>query len=267
MNLYINPDNQKLLWNIINNNPFITHFFNILPPTEKQLWFKHIIEKIYFENQQKIITYESLKELNKATLTFMLQDIKNKQNPSVQPIQREHPNQINTPPIVKENKSDVFQHQYDERQQIYQDMVKKEVPDEIDFSTKVEDGAIKNMDELIKQHQNERELDIQKFQPQPLTMEKPPKLNIDKSSDINIEKETETIQSDVKQEPKMKQVTWGNINIYFDNDESKENFTMYQEDISIIHNQYHELHQEVTNLKEEIVMIKEQLSKILKNSD
>ena len=108
MNLYINPDNQKLLWNIINNNPFITHFFYTLPSNEKQLWFKHIIEKIYIENQHKIITYESLKELNKATLTFMLQDIKNKQNPSVQPIQREPPNQINTPPIVKDNKSDIL---------------------------------------------------------------------------------------------------------------------------------------------------------------
>ena len=269
MNLYINPDNQKLLWNIINNNQYITNFFYTLPSNEKQLWFKHIIEKIYFENQHKIITYESLKELNKATLTVMLQDIKNKQNPSVQPIQRDPPNQMNTPPIIKDNKSDIFQHQYDERQQIYQDMGKKEVPDEIDFSTKVEDGAIQNMDELIQKHQNERELDIQKFQPQPLTMEKTPKLNIDKSSDINIEKETETILSDIKQEQKMKQkqVTWGNINIYFDNDESKENFTMYQEDISIIHNQYHELHQEVTHLKDEIELIKEQLSKILKNNE
>jgi len=269
MNLYINPDNQKLLWNIINNNQFITNFFYTLPSTEKQLWFKHIIEKIYFENQQKIITYESLKELNKATLRVMLQDIKEKQKPSVQTnqpiIQQETPNQINTPPIVKDNKSDIFQHQYDERQQIYQDMNKKDVPDEIDFATKVEDGAIKNMDELIQKHQNERELDIQKFQPQPLTTEKTQKLNIDETTDINIEKETETIISEVKTE--QKKVTWGNINIYFDNDESMENFTMYQEDISIIHNQYHELRQDVTNLKDEMGLIKEELSKILKNND
>jgi len=269
MNLYINPDNQKLLWNIISNNQYITNFFYILSPADKERWFKTIIEKIYFDNQHKILTYESLKELNKQTLAYMLQDIKDKSKPIDQPnIQQSSYNQINTPPIVKENKSDIFQQQYDQRQQTYQDMVKREVPKDIDFSTKVEDGAIQNMDELIKKQQEERQLDIQQFQPPPLTNENPQKLNIDNSTDVNIEKETETIIHSSKEiKPQQKQVSWGGVNIYFDNEEAMETFTMHQEDVSIIHNQYQALSKEVTNLTKDIELIKEQISKILKNNE
>lgn len=275
MNLYINPDNQKLLWNIISNNQYITNFFYALSPADKERWFKTIIEKVYFDNQHKILTYESLKELNKQTLAYMLQNIKDKskppiqQQPPIQPdIQQPTYNQINTPPIVKENKSDIFQQQYDQRQQTYQDMVKREVPQDIDFSTKVEDGAIQNMDELIKKQQQERQLDIQQFQPPPLTNDNPLKLNIDNSTDVSIEKETETIVNSTKETTsQQKQVSWGGVNIYFDNDESLETFTMHQEDVSIIHNQYQSLSKEVTNLTKEIELIKEQLSKILKNNE
>ena len=269
MNLYINPDNQKLLWNIISHNQYITNFFYMLSPSNKEKWFKHIIEKIYFDNQNKILNYESLKDLNKQTLSYMLQDIKERNNLKPSPtVEQTNYNEINTPPIVKESKSDVYQEQYDQRQQTYQDMVKREVPKQIDFSTKVEDGVIQNMDDLIKKHQEERQLDIQNFQPAPLTNEISQKLNIDNSTDINIDKETETIvQSPKESKYQQKQVSWGGINIYFDNDESLETFTMHQEEVSIIHNQYSQLNNEVTKLNDEIETIKEQLSKILKNNE
>ena len=269
MNLYINPDNQKLLWNIISQNQYITNFFYMLSPSDKEKWFKHIIEKIYFDNQNKILNYESLKELNKQTLAYMLQDIKERNNPKPTPnIEQTNYNQINTPPIVKESKSDLYQQQYDQRQQTYQDMVKREVPKQIDFSTKVEDGVIQNMDDLIKKHQEERQLDIQNFQPAPLTNDNPLKLNIDNSTDVSIEKETETIvQSPKENKSQQKQVSWGGINIYFDNDESLETFTMHQEEVSIIHNKYSQLNNEVTKLNDEIETIKEQISKILKNNE
>ena len=275
MNLYINPDNQKLLWNIISNNQYITNFFYMLSPADKESWFKSIIEKIYFDNQHKILTYEGLKELNKQTLAYMLQNIKDRNKPHIQQpapiqpdIQQSTYNQINTPPVIKENKSDIFQEQYDQRQQTYQNMVKTEVPKDIDFSTKVEDGAIQNMDELIKKQQEERQLDIQQFKPPPLTNDNPLKLNIDNSTDVSIEQETETIVNSTKETTsQQKQVSWGGVNIYFDNEEAMETFTMHQEDVSIIHNQYSQLNNEVTKLNDEIEMIKEQLSKILKNNE
>ena len=50
MALFVHPENQKILWNIINGNPFIIRYFESQPQQAKEMWFKQSIEDFYFLN-------------------------------------------------------------------------------------------------------------------------------------------------------------------------------------------------------------------------
>jgi len=231
MNLYITPNNQQLLWQLISNKPIINNYFQYFPPNNKESWFKQIIQNFYNENSN-INNYNQLKELNKTTILYMLNDIQTRNLPNNQG------NTIQTPELHVSNKSDNYQDQYNNRINDYQNMLKKEVPTEIDFTNKQDDDVITNMDELLKKQQEERKLDIQHA----IVPNK--KLNIDNNSnDIIIE--TETIN---KIESK-KHISWGENKIYFDNNESAEQLIMYHEDIISIRNQFHNINNEINNIK------------------
>lgn len=231
MNLYITPNNQQLLWQLISNKPIINNYFQYFPPNNKESWFKQIIQKFYNENSN-INNYNQLKELNKKTILYMLNDIQTRNQSNNQN------NTIQTPELQLNNKSNDYQDQYNNRINDYQNMLKKDVPAEIDFTNKHDDEVITNMDELLKKQQEERKLDIQ----HPIVPNK--KLNIDhNSNDIIIE--TETIN---KIENK-KHISWGENKIYFDNNESAEQLIMYHEDIISIRNQFHHINNEINNIK------------------
>lgn len=232
MNLYITTDNQKLLWDLICNKSTITNYFQYLPPNNKYIWFKQIIQKHYNENSN-INNYTQLKDLNKKTILYMLNDI-----PSQNQMNTIQTNNIITPEIEVNKKSDDYQDQYNTRINDYQNMLKKDVPTEIDFTNKQDDDVITNMDELLRIQQESRKLDIQHA----IIPNK--KLNIDQNShDIIIE--TETIN---KIESK-KHISWGENKIYFDNNESAEQLIMYHEDIMSIRNQFHYINNEINNIK------------------
>lgn len=232
MNLYITTDNQKLLWDLICNKSTITNYFQYLPPNNKFIWFKQIIQKHYNENSN-INNYTQLKDLNKKTILYMLNDI-----PSQNQMNTIQTNNIITPEIEVNKKSDDYQDQYNNRINDYQNMLKKDVPTEIDFTNKQYDDVITNMDELLRIQQESRKLDIQHA----IIPNK--KLNIDRNSN-NIDIEIESL---VKIENK-KQISWGENKIYFDNNESAEQLVMYHEDFMSIRNQFHYINNEINNIK------------------
>lgn len=232
MNLYITTDNQKLLWDLICNKSTITNYFQYLPPNNKFIWFKQIIQKHYNENSN-INNYTQLKDLNKKTILYMLNDI-----PSQNQMNTIQTNNIITPEIEVNKKSDDYQDQYNNRINDYQNMLKKDVPTEIDFTNKQDDDVITNMDELLRIQQESRKLDIQHA----IIPNK--KLNIDRNSN-NIDIEIESL---VKIENK-KQISWGENKIYFDNNESAEQLVMYHEDFMSIRNQFHYINNEINNIK------------------
>jgi hypothetical protein len=59
-----------------------------------------------------------------------------------------------------EIKSESYSKQFLERQKEYEDMNRKIEPPRPVFQEQIEDGAIDNMEELVKQHLKQRELDI-----------------------------------------------------------------------------------------------------------
>lgn len=75
MALFVHPENQKILWNIISGNPFIIQYFETKPPHAKDTWFKQSIEEFYKRIQGKKIDPQELNALNKEVLTSMIQTI------------------------------------------------------------------------------------------------------------------------------------------------------------------------------------------------
>jgi hypothetical protein len=247
MALYVHPDNQQLLWGIINTNPYMNTIFEKYHPTQKAEWFKSVIETFYKQNQNQELSTVDLHQLNKDTLAYMIQltqQIPPLSNTHLEsnthsPIYQDRqypPNLPPTDPIPQQNmyqqpsqqsssihQQNMYQpsqqpmHQHQtapfQQQNMYQQpsqqpmhqqppsqfgmpptsfsrqqqnpypqpMVKKEPtpmeyksifevkkPEPIDFSEKIEDGVITNMDELIQKHLRERE--------QELNLVSPPKL-------------------------------------------------------------------------------------------
>lgn len=174
MSAFVHPENQKIIWNIVNSNQYVNTYFNSNKNVSKESWFRGIIEKFYSQHQDKNLSMPELNQLNKDTLSFMIQSIHNtapvfQNNPTINqnnydmnPIQK---TEILTPPLVENTREQQFISDFNDRQQEYQNMMKKTVPQEIDFKESDKDEAIHNMDDLIKEHMKEREEQLQMVPP------------------------------------------------------------------------------------------------------
>ena len=73
MSLYIDTQNQRLLWDIINTNPYLTNIFAKYHPSQKANWFKSVIEHFYNQYKDRTISEMELHQMNKDTLAYMIQ--------------------------------------------------------------------------------------------------------------------------------------------------------------------------------------------------
>lgn len=140
MSIYIHPNNQTLLWNLLHKNPLISQ----ISQSSKNDWFKQIISQIY-STLPPTISNDVLLNKNKETLAFMINDLKKR---------------IKEPVYEREN---TITSEYEERQKEYERMMKKPVIEEISFKEESNDGVIKNMDELIQKQLREREMDLERI--------------------------------------------------------------------------------------------------------
>jgi hypothetical protein len=192
MSLYIHSENQELLWNVISKTSIVQQYFVLYHPSVKENWFKSIISSFYEQNRN--IRPDQLFEMNKTTLTYMVNDIKRniqyqqekqeqQQYIQEQKLKQEQhkigenyymnnqkqqgsPNDYLKPYSVTQNKEDGFLNEYNKYQNNYHSVFEKKPPDSIDFREKIEDGYISNMDELVKKHMKERDEELNKI-PQP----------------------------------------------------------------------------------------------------
>jgi hypothetical protein len=178
MSSYIHPENQELLWKIINKNPHINEMFSKLYPVERSTWFKSIIEKFYERIGNRYISTENLNLINKETLSYMIkysQTVNTHQllpesNQNMAPRQQQQQQQQQSqvyegyskdlPSAKREEKITQMASQYEKE---YKTLLEKKEPEQIDFKEKIEDTAIKNMEELVEKQKRERELEIQVF--------------------------------------------------------------------------------------------------------
>jgi hypothetical protein len=264
MSLYIHPENQELLWKITNKNPQIASYFSNYPPNVQETWFKQIISSFYEQNRQNVNNSDQLYEINKNTLSYMVQDVKrnierlteqqqpvglpNMPRPN-NPIMRETPpsamqSDFLKPYSVTENKEDKFTGQYNQYQQNYQSMFDKKVPDSIDFREKVVDGPLPgNMEDLVQRHLRERDEELQRYAPQPFfggqlpAKEPSNRLTIDPSPE-NVKLAVEEIAPPpiYRNEPEKKVASVDHTVKWLDNENSDKIRSLEQE-VAILKNQ------------------------------
>jgi hypothetical protein len=162
MSLYISSENQSILWNAISKS---TIFQQSVP--NKEHWFKAVIGHFYDEVQDTTIDKLALKDMNRRTIIYMLDELAKMNEISnrveVEPKQRSGQLiQIYEGPS-REPKTPISLVEQDN----YENMYKLKPPAEIDFKEPLLDEPIANMDELIKSHIQERELELAKYTPQP----------------------------------------------------------------------------------------------------
>ena len=179
MTLYISQENQSLLWQMIQKtNPFITAFQNS-PIESKTNWFKSQIQKIY-QQLPPSINREQLKQINRDTLTNMIQDLTRLQANSMKtPI-----NQIDRPPFSRLTK-DPSSKSITEYETQYKSLLETPKPQVPDFSEKFDDQPIPDMDLLIKEHQRQREEELKNFGPPPIIPEQKTSLQIEAKDPIS----------------------------------------------------------------------------------
>jgi len=268
MSLYVVSANQELLWNVISKNSYIQTFFSQYNSDTKIEWFKTTIRHFYDKYRNQQITVNELNAINKETISYMIQNVREQTNstsnptsptptndiPTVQPV---NSYSINTPPIVTNNRQDIYASEFEQRQQEYARMNKRNVPDDVDFAEKNDDGVIENMDTLIQQQLKQREYDMNHIPP-PVNMvsqtkipnnsiikDAPQKLHIDTDSTINI-----SIQEIDQSKNDKKSVSWK------DDTNNKDNMlTLIQDNLHTMSQNMIQLTQTVQTLQNDMKIL------------
>ena len=275
MSLYVVSANQELLWNVISKNSYIQTFFSQYNPDKKIEWFKTIISNIYDKYRNQRITVNELNAINKETISYMIQNVREQTNSTSNPTSPINDTpavnsySINTPPIVTNNRQDVYANQFEQRQQEYARMNKRNVPDDVDFTEKNDDSVIENMDTLLQQQLKQREYDMNHIPPPvnmvsqtnqsntqptpPLTegewfsKAERPKLHIDTDSTINI-----SIQEIDQHKSDKKSVSWK------DDTNNKDNvLTLIQENLHTMSQNMIQLTQTVQTLQNDMKILQQ----------
>ena len=266
MSLYVVSENQELLWNVISKNSYIQTFFSQYTPDTKVNWFKSIVSKFYDQYKNQKLTVNGLNRVNKETISYMIQNIREQTTPQSNPtspinntnvVQPVNSYTINTPPIVSNNRQEIYTNQFEQRQSEYAAMTKRNIPDDVNFTENNDDGVIENMDTLVQQQLKQREYDMNNIPP-PVNMSAPlkqqnihsieserPKLHIDTDSTINI-----SIQEIEQPTLDKKTVSWK------DEEDNQDNvFTSLKENIESITQNMNQLTQTVKTLQDDMKLL------------
>jgi nitrate reductase cytochrome c-type subunit len=207
MALYVSAQNQKLLWEVLHKNELVHRVFSGQSnQRQKEEWFKSVVQLFYEQNKYRNITKHDLNEVNRETLIYMTNKMREHLTPKQAPLT--NTNNISTPPIIPDNREDFFNKQFTARQKEYEQMNEKKVPETIDFGDKLEDQPISNMEDLIKQHMQMRENELKQYSPLPPSVpQSVSQLKIDSKTNITLD----AVVIDESVKPK-KEVRWQSDN-------------------------------------------------------
>lgn len=256
MALYVNPENQKLLWNIINKHPKITEYFLYKPPENKSYWFQSCIGYIYENIKYENLTFEMLQHYNKETLKYMLSTIIKESTINNDLRNEVQYSRTNIEQTMSQHmpKSELLNNNFAIRQKEYEDMVEKKVPDTIDFRDKIDDEPISNMDDVLRTHLQMRENELKQYAPLPLVPESKNNIIITDKNVINERSIGETNDQDSNSK---KSVSWEDNEIenlkkqirdlFKKIDKMQEEIDVLKYTKDIINNEYKNINNNTTN--------------------
>ena len=189
MALFIQPENQNILWEMVNKLPLCNTVFPIsgngsqIKEKEKEQWFREIIQECYYSLPQNI-SRNDLYKINREVLSRMMNNLvslssKNTAN-IIEGVNNRLDNRLDKRGEL--NKQSDFVSQYNS-------MFEIQKPKPIDFSEKIDDDVITNMSELIENQRKMRELEIQQFSSviKPIDSLENNKININILEDVPIQ--------------------------------------------------------------------------------
>jgi hypothetical protein len=149
-NLYINPNNQKILWNAINTNPYFRQL------TSPDKFFKSIIN-IFYEKNKWVNDQYTLEKLNRETIQYMINVLKGK---GMSNLQTENTHVGYQPREQEmEKRENVLFSEFNKRLQSY-NTDKPPPPPLPETIIETIDKPINNMEELIQHQMKLREQDM-----------------------------------------------------------------------------------------------------------
>jgi hypothetical protein len=165
MAVFIQPENQNILWEMVNKIPLCNSVFpsGSGSQNEKQNWFKGMIENFY-KRIPPNISRNDLYKINREVLGAMMKSLGELSISTTKQdtIDRGIFSRLDMNNSIETKKTD-----FEIRQSQYNSMFETQKPKAIDFSEKLDDDVITNMNELIENQRKMRELDLQQFAPKP----------------------------------------------------------------------------------------------------
>jgi len=272
---YVHPDNQQLLWNVLQKTPLVQQFFSNYDVAFKEKWFKSVIQMFYEKNKHMPMDIQMLNQLNRETLSYMLSSIQDRAQPESQsqPQYNITTAAVPTQPeiISRENthnaRQEILNSQLAQRQKEYDSMMQRPTQSEIDFREKELDAAIPNMEELVQHHIKQREEELRQYQP-PVLAQAPEKhpLVIENPAFQNIQFEVEELPGSSQQK---KNVSWASDapvihdsihTIMYVSDDIMERMNMQHQEINTLRTVVFELTKDIQVLKQELAMVVSKIS-------
>ena len=272
---YVHPDNQQLLWNVLQKTPLVQQFFSNYDVAFKEKWFKSVIQMFYEKNKHMPMDIQMLNQLNRETLSYMLSSIQDRAQPEspAQPQYNITTAAVPTQPeiISRENthnaRQEILNSQLAQRQKEYDSMMQRPTQSEIDFREKELDAAIPNMEELVQHHIKQREEELRQYQP-PVLAQAPENhpLVIENPAFQNIQFEVEELPGSLQQK---KNVSWASdapvihdsihtiMNV---SDDIMERMNMQHQEINTLRTVVFELTKDIQVLKQELAMVVSKIS-------
>jgi hypothetical protein len=283
---YVHPDNQQLLWNVLQKTPLVQQFFSNYDVAFKEKWFKSVIQMFYEKNKHMPMDIQMLNQLNRETLSYMLSSIQDRAQPPVQPQSQYNITNVPLPAqpeiISRENthnaRQEILNSQLTQRQKEYDSMMQRPTQSEIDFREKELDAAIPNMEELVQHHIKQREEELRQYQPtalaqaptpvqaEPVREPKNHPLVIENPAFQNIQFEVEELPISSQQK---KNVSWASdapvihdsihtiMNV---SDDIMERMNMQHQEINTLRTVVFELTKDIQVLKQELANVVSKIS-------
>ena len=190
MALFIQAENQNILWEMVNKLPLCNTVFPISGNgsqiKEKEQWFREIIQECYYNIPQNI-TRNDLYKINRDVLSRMMNNLVSLSSKNTANIIEGGNNRLDNR-LDKRGEINSTKQQTDFVSQ-YNSMFEIQKPKPIDFSEKLDDDVITNMSELIEKQRKIRELEIQEFSTviKPVDSLENNKININILEDVPIQ--------------------------------------------------------------------------------
>ena len=147
MSTFISYNNQTILWNTIQKVPLLQQK---IQKEYQANWCRQIIEDIYTQNQYRNLNVQELNELNKQTISYMINSLKRSNNENNQTTSIEN--------LDYQDTNTEFSKREKEYEILKNNTKMNEKPN---FNQTIEDKAIDNMEELLYNQQIQRDLDLQ----------------------------------------------------------------------------------------------------------